>query len=287
MLIRCTCMEKPTTATLRWIILLALGGVLPSPLPAGDDSGKASPDHSSALPVPFGPGEVLTYNVKLGIFPIGESTMQVSAIEPTRGIPTYRVEWRIKGGIPFYKVDTRFQSWIDIERLASLRFIQDQHEGSYTRFREFQFFPERSLWKRVDNDEQGPLASPLPLDDLSFIYFARSLDLRVGKEYRFDRYFKESGNPVILKVLRRDQRVVPAGTFKTIVVQPIIRTKGLFSEGGKAELHLTDDARRILVYLKTEMPGISLTLHLKSIRPGMPIHGDPLTRVTVRSGPHP
>ncbi len=252
---------------------------------AAPDNSRSN-DYSSALPVPFGPGEVLTYKVKLGIFTIGESTMQIPTIEPTRGISTYRVEWRIKGGIPFYKVDTKFQSWIDIERLVSLRFIQDQHEGNYTRFREFQFYPEQGLWKRVDNDEQGPLASPLPLDDLSFIYFARSLNLQVGKEYRFDRYFKESGNPVVLKVLRRDESVVPAGTFKTIVLQPIIRTKGLFSEGGNAELHLTDDPRRLLVYLKTEVPGISLTLHLKSIRNGIPIHGDPLTRATIHSGPH-
>ncbi len=242
--------------------------------------------YASAMRVPFGPGEVLTYKVMLGIFTIGESSMQLPTIEATRGIPTYRVEWRIQGGIPFFKVDTKFKSWIDIERLVSLRFIQDQHEGHYTRFREFQFFPEQRRWKRTDNNEEGVLATPLPLDDLSFIYFARSLKLEVGKQYRFNRYFKESGNPVIVKVLRRDQRVVPAGTFKTIVVQPIIRTKGLFSEGGKAELHLSDDPRRILVYLKTEMPGINLTLHLTSIRSGVPIHGDPMTRAEIRSGPH-
>ena len=277
---------------LRSIILICLWGVSPIPVlaqeaadaPAQDNS--RSDDYSSAMPVPFGPGELLTYKVRLGIFTVGESSMQVSAIEPTRGIATYRLDWRIKGGIPFYKIDTSFQSWVDIERLVSLRFIQDQHEGNYTRFREFQFFPEQALWKRVDNDEQGPLASALPLDDLAFIYFARSLDLRVGKEYRFDRYFKESGNPIIIKVLRRDRRAVPAGTFKTIVLQPIIRTKGLFSEGGKAELHLTDDPRRLLVHLKPEMPGINLTLHLKSIRNGDPIHGDPVTRATIRSGPH-
>jgi hypothetical protein len=34
------------------------------------------------------------------------------------------------------------------------------------------------------------------------------------------------------------------------------------------------------------MPGINLTLHLKSIRNGVPIHGDPMTRSEVRSGPH-
>jgi hypothetical protein len=222
----------------------------------------------------------------LGIFTVGESAMQIPAIEPTRGVPTYHLKWRIKGGIPFYKVDTTFQSWIDIEQLVSLRFIQDQHEGHYTRFREFQFFPQQRLWKRTDNNEQGSLPTPMPLDDLSFIYFARSLNLEVGKQYRFERYFQESGNPVIINVLRRDQTVVPAGTFKTIVVQPIIRTKGMFSEGGKAELHLSDDPRRLLVYMKTEMPGISLTLHLKSIRNGTPIHGDPMTRAEIRSGPH-
>jgi len=269
-------------ARFRSILLLCLWVVTPVPSFAQEAN-----DYSSAMPVPFGPGEVLTYNVKLGIFSVGESTMRLPAIEPTRGIPTYRVEWRIKGGIPFYKVDTRFQSWIDIERLVSLRFIQNQREGNYTRFREFQFFPAQRMWKRVDNGEQGPLASPLPLDDLSFIYFARSLDLQVGKQYRFDRYFKESGNPVIINVLRRDERVVPAGTFNTIVLQPIIRTKGFFSEGGNAELHLSDDSRRLLVYLKTDMPGISLTLHLKSIQSGVPIRGDPGTRATLRDGPRP
>jgi hypothetical protein len=260
------------------------------PSAAGADAAVTSTsridDYSSAQAVPFGPGELLTYKVMLGVFSIGESTMQIPAIEATRGIPTYRIEWRIKGGIPFFKVDTKFKSWVDIEHLMSLRFIQDQHEGHYTRFREFQFFPAQRLWKRMDVNEEGPLATPLPLDDLSFIYFARTLKLEVGKQYRFDRYFKESGNPVIVKVLRRDEREVPAGTFKTIVVQPIIRTKGLFSEGGKAEIHLSDDPRRLLVYLKTEMPGINLTLHLKSIRNGVPIHGDPMTRSEVRSGPH-
>ena len=277
---------------LRWIVfrcllaMLSVCALAPVSADSQTTTDAASRAHASALPVPFGPGESLDYTVMLGIFTIGESTMQVAAIEPTRGIPTYHLKWRIHGGIPFFEVDTKFQSWIEIERLVSLRFIQDQHEGHYTRFREFQFFPAERLWKRSDNDEQGPLATPLPLDDLSFIYFARSLKLEVGKQYRFDRYFKESGNPVIVKVLRRDERVVPAGTFKTIVVQPIIRTKGLFSEGGKAELHLSDDPRRLLVYLKTEMPGISLTLHLKSIRTGVPIHGDPMTRPEVRSTPH-
>ena len=49
--------------------------------------------------------------------------------------------------------------------------------GNYTRFREFQFFPDQGRWKRSDNNQEGTLATPLPLDDLSFIYFARSLNM--------------------------------------------------------------------------------------------------------------
>lgn len=273
---------------LRRITLLCLWMMLPMSVIAQETAPATNlptGEHGAALPVPFAPGEVLTYTVKLGIFTVGESAMRVSAIEPIRGIATYPLEWRLEGGIPFYVVDTKLQSWIDIERLVSLRFIHDQHEGSYTRFREFEFYPEQRLWKRLDNSEEGSLASSLPLDDLSFIYFARSLDLEVGKEYRFDRYFKESGNPVIIKVLRRDERVVPAGTFKTIVLQPIIRTTGLFGEGGEAELHLSDDPRRLLVYLKTKMPGINLTLHLKDTGNGIPTDGDTEARAANLRGP--
>lgn len=261
---------------IRWILLLGLAGIL-SP---------GAWAEQKAAPVPFGPGELLTYKVKLGIFEVGESSMRILDVEPTRGIPSYAVEWRIQGGIPFYQVDTRLQSWIDVERLVSLRFIQDQQEGDYTRFREFQFYPEEQRWERTDNEEKGTLPTPLPLDDLSFVYFVRSLQLEVGKEYRFERYFQESGNPVIVKVLRRDEFTVPAGTFRTIVVQPIIRTKGLFAEGGEAELHFTDDPRRILVYMRTKVPGISLTLHLTSIRDGTPIDGAPTTRAEIRAGHH-
>lgn len=249
---------------------------------AGEAAGSATP-----APVPFGPGELLTYEVRLGPFTVGESSMWIPDIETTRGMPTYRIEWRIKGGIPFYHVDTTFKSWVDVNRLVSLRFVQDQHEGSNTRYRDYLIFPEQRRWTQADGGDKGALPSADPLDDLSFVYFARTLDMKVGKSYRFDRYFKESGNPVIIKVLRRDTRTVPAGTFRTIVLQPIIRTSGMFSEGGRAELHFSDDARRILVYMKTELPGINLTLHLKSVRDGTPIHGGAVIRAEIRSAPPP
>ena len=111
-----------------------------------------------------------------------------------------------------------------------------------------------------------------PLDDIAFLYFVRSHPMEVGQEYRFDRYYKEGGNPVVIQVLRIETIEVPAGRFETIVVRPIIQTKGLFGQGGKAELYFTNDDRRILVQMKSSVPVVGrLSLHLKSITEGHPL----------------
>jgi hypothetical protein len=68
-------------------------------------------------------------------------------------------------------------------------------------------------------------------------------------------------------VLRRERVKVPAGTFNAIVVQPVIKTKGIFSENGHAEIWLSDDARHIVLQLKSRLSFGSLNLYLKSFFP--------------------
>ena len=230
---------------------------------------------STVVPVPFGPGEHLVYNVKIGWFAAGQGSMAIPAVDTLRGRDAYHIQMAIDGGLMGLSVHDKYESWLDIRSLQSWRFIQDIHDPGYTSYRHYEFYPERKLWDREDNDESGPLATDDPLDDISFIYFVRTLPLEVGKTYTFNRYFKAEGNPVTVKVLRKDRRKTDAGEFNTVVVQPLIRTRGLFA-GGKAELHFTDDERRILVYMKSDIPKFpgSLTLHLKEIHEGLPLHPD-------------
>ncbi len=221
-----------------------------------------------AMPVPFAPGERLTYKVKLGVFTVGEGHMSVHNVEDVRGVPSYHVSMDLDGSAMFgtVKVRDRFHSWMDVRDLTSRRFIKDIHEVNYKSFRSYEIFPEERRWERNDNDEEGVSLSDDPLDEIAFVYFVRTLPLEVGETYTYNRYFKDDGNPVVLKVLRKETREVDAGTFETIVVQPIIQTSGLFSEGGKAELYFTDDEHRHLVYLRSEIPVVgSISLHLKSI----------------------
>jgi len=198
--------------------------------------------------------------------------MEVVGLETVRGRTAYHVSMAIQGGLLFAKVDDHYQSWFDVTDLVTLRFIQDVDEINYERYRHWEIFPEERRFRREDNGREGDIPTNLPLDDVSFLYFVRTLPLEVGDEYSFERYFREGGNPVVIRVLRKDSVTVPAGTFETVVVQPIIQTDGLFSQGGEAEVHFTNDPRRLLVLMRSKVPLVgALSLHLRTITEGRPI----------------
>lgn len=266
-------MRSTLRVALSALAVLLLVTLSLAPLRAAAAQTVASgPERSSNLRMlPYGPGEHAIYQVKLGGVSVGSGSMRVLGIKTVDGRPTYHTRFQISGGLPLARVDDTFESWIDVDGLFSRRFKQDQREISYRRKRAYNFFPELGTYQRTDTGETGTLPTDRPLDDVSFLYYARTLPLRVGETYTLPHYFKESGNPVVLKVLRKETVRVPAGTFRTIVVRPIIQTKGLFSEGGEAEVYFSDDERRVVVQMRSKVPVVgSLNLYLKEYREGEP-----------------
>lgn len=251
--------------------LLAGGAAVSAPV--GAQASAALPRIIDAATVPFGVGELAMYQVKLGRVSVGEGSMEVVALDTIQGNPVYHTRLTVKGGIPLARVDDKFDSWIDVKGLFSRRFKQNQRELSFRRNREYEFFSDRQMFRR-ENGEVGSIPTDRPLDEVSFLYYVRTLPLRVGETYRIPRYFKDDGNPVVLEVLRKETITVPAGTYNTIVVRPIIQTDGLFSQGGEAEVYFTDDSRRLLVQLRTKVPLVgSLNLYLKSYEEGRMLPG--------------
>ena len=230
------------------------------------------PIRASAAPVPFGPGETAEYQVKMGMFNVGTGHMTVHGVERVRGHSTYHVSMGVSGGRLGLRVNNLYQSWMDIRTLASRRFIQDQHEIRTQRVRHFEIYPEEGRYERMDVEDSGKLITDVPLDDISFVYYARTLPLEVGDVYTLEQYFREERNPVVLQVLRREEVTVPAGTFQTIVIRPILQAGGLFGEGGEAEVYLTDDEHRIMIMMRARVPVLrSITLLLTDVRMGRPL----------------
>ncbi len=188
--------------------------------------------------------------------------MLLAGIDTVRGHIAWRAVFTISGGTLFFKVRDSTVSWFDTTTLVSLRFVQHLREGRYRADRDYQIYPERASYARLDKPEVPSVREPL--DDESFLYFLRTVRLDVGRTYQFDRYFQPEGNPIIIHVLRREPVTVPAGRFNAIVLQPQIITKGIFSRNGHAEVWLADDSTHMMLQLKSRLSFGSLNLYLTS-----------------------
>jgi hypothetical protein len=214
--------------------------------------------------LPFRIGEYNEYDLKFGVLSVGSGSLSVSGPDTLRGREVMRLRYEIKGGVPLFRVHDVMESWFDAANMLSMRFTQELNEGSRHYTRQFDFYPDESIVLERGRDRSPTV--PQPLDDASFIFFVRSLTLDVGQTLSFNRYFRPEANPVTIKVLRKESITVPAGTFNTIVVKPIIRTGGIFSEGGQAELWLSDDANHTLIQMKAKLSFGSLSLYLRPSR---------------------
>ena len=258
-------LTNPTTVT-----TLAASAVMFLPLTSGAQEPRPT--------VPFTVGEELTYRATFGKIRAGTARMRVDCIEVVRGRPAYHLVFTIDGGIPFFRVHDRYESWVDVETLSSLRHHQQVSEGRYRRTTTYEIYPERAAYQKNDDSLVASVSNPL--DDGSFIYAVRTAAVKVGETREEDRYFRPDRNPVVFKGLRRETVSVPAGSYSAVVVAPTIRTKGMFAEDGEAQVWFSDDERRYPVLLKSKFGGLAIKLELQSVTLGDPAPAPSIASIT-------
>ena len=251
-------------AGLAAVVVLATASGQREPVPGHRPVARRQ-DPVAALRVPFTTGERLEYDVKFGIFRVGQATMEVVGVDTVRGVPAYHVQFVIRGRAAFfYSMTDTLESWFSIAELTSLRFVQNNNENGTRRYHRYEIHPDAGYFIQ-DGKDSFPTTRQ-PLDDASFIYFARTIPLEVGRTYSFDRYFKLDRNPVTLTVLSADSVSTPAGRFAAIAVRPVFKSRGLFAEGGRAIVYLAADSTRIPLVISSQMSIGSLTMSLRSRR---------------------
>jgi len=263
-------MSAVTRALVKPLAVASLSLAILLPVLAGAQAVQLAPESPVAVvggraPVPYRVGEELTYKATFGVIPAGTARMRVDGVEMVRGRPAYHVIFTLDGGVPFFRVHDRYDSWIDVQTLSSLRHVQRISEGRYKRTTTYEIYPERGVYEQGDSTHESVAH---PLDDGSFIYAVRTAGVRVGETRSDDRYFRPDRNPVVLTGLRQESVQVGAGNYLATVVRPTIKANGIFSEHGEAQVWFSDDAHRYPVLLKSRFAKFSLTLELKSVVSG-------------------
>ena len=230
--------------------------IAPSRANAQTDTAWAPPTKTLTV------GERLVYEVRFGPIKVGRASMEVLGIEEVRGRRAWHTRFQVTGGTLFFRVNDVLESWIDVETFSSLRFRQQLSEGSRDRLYEYEIFPERATYQQKGKSELPSVSRPL--DDGSFLYFLRTVAIEEGASYEFPRYFMPDRNPVRLEVLGRDTVDVPAGRFDALVIRPVIKAKGIFSQDGHAKVWISNDADHVLLQMTSHLKIGSISLHLRS-----------------------
>jgi hypothetical protein len=170
----------------------------------------------------------------------------------------------------FFPVDDRIESFLTSgsppSYIGSPRMYKERkNEGKTRTNREAHFDRQKMVVTTIDHrkkSEKQQTITKNTYDALSSFYYFRTIPLQVGTSYFIDVYDGKKLWNTEVKVLRREELVLPVGRFKTIMIHPLLKYEGLFARTGDIFIWLTDDERRIPVQMKSKVIIGSITATL-------------------------
>ena len=217
---------------------------------------EITPDSFSVVepgPVGFGAGEKLVFSVQYGLITAGEATLEVRNIATIGGRPCYRIVSDARTNdffSKFYQVRDRYESCMDTTELYTLRYEKHVREGKFKRDETVDF--DQTTHRAKYKDKSVPIP-PRTQDVLSALYYVRTLPLEVGQSISIANHTDRKNYPLLVKVHGREHIKVDAGEFDCLVVEPILRGPGVFTQKGRLTVWLTDDERRMPVLMKSKV----------------------------------
>jgi hypothetical protein len=231
-------------------------GPTPTPFPEGRKD------------VPFRVGEQLTYSVYWGMIHGGSVTIQVANILDFQGHPVYQILVTAQSNAVvsvFYSLFYELETLIDTQSLFSRRYWMKQVENGKHREQKYEFDQEHNV--AIHKNNKNYYLVDGALDEISAVFYVRTLDLDVGTPVYLDLYANRQNWRVKCDVLATETVKVKAGTFETILVEPELNFDGLMKKG-KMKAWFTNDAHRIPVQVKSKIVIGSITMELEDYRLG-------------------
>jgi hypothetical protein len=223
-----------------------------------------------AMPRAVRAGESLRFSVNYGFINAGAAYLEVLPdVKEWNGFPVYRLVARAESNRFFsgmYKVRNRIESFWDSTGHFSRRYLENRREGKHRAQNEI-VFDYTKQEARYQDGKTFPIP-PGVQDALSSFYYTRTQPLPLGGSLYFDYHASRKSVPMEVKVLGREKVETPAGTFKCVVIEPVLKAGGIFKNKGRLVIWLTDDERRMPVLMKSKVLIGSISATLVEIKPG-------------------
>lgn len=210
---------------------------------------------TKAFPIP----ERLEFEISYTGIPAGRAVQEVTQVgDEIHLVSTARSADWLK---LFFPVDDRIESVLvkgaPPQFIGVPRLYRERIREGWTHFQKDSVF-ERDLLTVSTKDflkksETTQKITKRTYDTLSSFFYFRTVPLQVGTSTFIDIFDCKKLWNTEVQVLRRETITTRLGTFKTIVIKPLLKSEGIFARTGDMHIWLTDDDRRIPVLMKSKV----------------------------------
>jgi len=188
---------------------------------------------------------------------VKRNTMHIEAIGKSKGA----FNW-------FFKVDDRYETYIDEEAIAPWLFIRRVYEDGYVANQDVTFNQFKNKVYFKDNKKKQTRTLDVPEyahDIISAVYYARTLDfnnLNINDEFPIQFLFDDTVYTSKIVYLGKATVKVGLGKFKCLKFKPMVLTGNVFDDPYPMVLYVTDDKNHIPILAVSKILDGSVKLEL-------------------------
>lgn len=248
---------RPTSRVVA--LLLACAASLATPLAAQQGGAPTEPTAQRGRP-PFPLGEALEYSVHVSVGgTVGSGQMRVEGPVVERDVSTWRLVFDMRAGRGPVRAVDRTVSWLEPTRFRITRFEKTERHPLGRSEEKVSIELADGTWRDEIEGERHDLGSRAPLDELSFIYYLRTLPLDRDTTFEVSRHFDAARNPTVIRVRGEELVETPVGIFRTRVVEMDVRDPKRYRGVGTIRFNIDTADCRVPVRIVSRMPVLGAT----------------------------
>lgn len=234
--------------------LISIGAAQPGDAPASPVAHQPLPhvEHNA-----FRAGEKLSYVLHYGWLNAGVATLELAPGKDIQGrevLHAVGIGQSTGAFKAFYKVDDRYETFIDKKGVFPWMFIRRVDEGGYIINQDYLFMQHRGTVTTQENKTYK--VKPGIQDMLSAFYFARTVDYsraKKGDEFEIPCFMDNQEWTLRMRYMGKETIKIRNGRYRCLKFQPVVQEGRVFKTNEDLNVWITDDPNHVPVLAQAKV----------------------------------
>lgn len=225
--------------------------------------------------VAFEDGEWFKFRIHYGVFNASYAEMKIEKAR-LKGKPVYHIKGKGKStGLLhlFFKVNDKYETYIDRETVKPYRFIRKIDEGGHTKNIQIDFNHEAGtaiVHDKKHKEKTTVNIEPSTQDMMSAFYHLRNMvdikTLKLGDEFTLPMFFDKENFDFKLSYLGEEEVKTKFGRVASLKFRPYVQSGRVFKEEESLTVWISKDENKIPLKIQAKLAVGSLTADLEAFK---------------------